>query len=250
MLNEETKRKLLEMRLSSMAKEFDTQLEDPKYAQLSFEERFGMLVDAEHLTRKNNHLKRLMRNADFSYPNACMEDISYLPDRNLDADLLLRLGTCKYISDFRNVVVQGATGSGKTYIATALGVAAIRQFYQVKYIRLPDLLCDLQTARAMGTFRTVVNNYAKIRVLILDEWLLYPLSEEESRDLLEIAERRYHTATTILCSQFTVSGWFDKIPNPLLADAVCDRIAHDAYTVTLGGKESMRKLMGIPQDEK
>jgi len=185
-----------------------------------------------------------------SYPNACMEDISYLPDRNLDADLLLRLGTCKYISDFRNVVVQGATGSGKTYIATALGVAAIRQFYQVKYIRLPDLLCDLQTARAMETFRTVVNNYAKIRVLILDEWLLYPLSEEESRDLLEIAERRYHTATTILCSQFTVSGWFDKIPNPLLADAVCDRIAHDAYTVTLGGKESMRKLMGIPQDEK
>lgn len=96
----------------------------------------------------------------------------------------------------------------------------------------------------------MVNNYAKIRVLILDEWLLYPLSEEKSRDLLEIAERKYHTATTIRCSQFTVSGWFDKILNPLLADAVCDRIAHDAYTVTLGGKESMRKLMGIPQGEK
>lgn len=250
MLNQETKRKLLEMRLSTMAQEFDLQLNDPKYAQLSFEERFGMLVDAEHLNRKNNHLKRLMRNAGFSYPNACMEDIRYLPDRNLDAELLLRLETCRYIEDNRNVIVQGATGSGKTYIANALGVAAIRRFYPVKYIRLPDLLCDLQTARATGTFRSAVNAYAKQRVLILDEWLLYPLDEEASRDLLEIVERRYHTASTILCSQFSIQGWYDKIPNPLLAEAVCDHIAHDAYTVTLGGKESMRKVMGIPENER
>lgn len=131
-----------------------------------------------------------------------------------------------------------------------MGVAAIRRFYPVKYTRLPDLLCDLQTARATGTFRSAVNAYAKQRVLILDEWLLYPLDEEVSRDLLEIVERRYHTASTILCSQFSIQGWYDKIPNPLLAEAVCDRIAHDAYTVTLGGKESMRKVMGIPENER
>lgn len=245
MLNEDTRRKLIEMRLSTMAREFDSQMENSQYAQLSFEERFGMLVDAEYLTRKNNHLNKLMRKAGFTYPNACMEDISYLTDRNLDAELLVRLGACHYIQEAHNVVVQGATGSGKTYIATALGVAAVRQFYPVRYIRLPDLLCDLQTARATGTFRAVVNSYAKVKLLILDEWLLYPLDEEASRDLLEIVERRYRTGSTIFCSQFAVQGWYDKIPNPLLAEAICDRIVHDAYTVTLSGKDSMRKVTGL-----
>lgn len=249
MLNQETKRKLLEIRLSTMAQEFDLQLNDPKYAQLSFEERFGMLVDAEQIA-KTTILSALCETLDSAIQMPVMEDIRYLPDRNLDAELLLRLETCRYIEDNRNVIVQGATGSGKTYIANALGVAAIRRFYPVKYIRLPDLLCDLQTARATGTFRSAVNAYAKQHLLILDEWLLYPLDEEASRDLLEIVERRYHTASTILCSQFSIQSWYDKIPNPLLAEAVCDRIAHDAYTVTLGGKESMRKVMGIPENER
>lgn len=247
MLNEDTKRKLIEMRMSTMAAEFAAQLDNPEYSKLSFEERFGMLVDSEWLTRKNNRQHRLMRKADFSYPSACMEDIDYRPDRNLDPELLLRLATCNYIKEKHNVIVQGATGSGKSYIACALGVAAVRQFFTVKYVRLPDLLCDFQTARAMNTFRSVVDSYAKINLLILDEWLLYPLSEETCRDLLELAERRYHTASTIFCSQFSKQGWYDKIPNPLLAEAICDRIVHDAYTITVEGKDSMRKINGIQE---
>lgn len=190
-----------------------------------------------------------MHKATFTYPQACVEGIDYIPDRNLDAELIRELATCHYIQGAHNVIVQGATGSGKSYIACALGVSAVRKFYAVKYIRLPDLLCELQTARATNTFRTVVNSYVKVKLLVLDEWLLYPLDEEASRDLLEITERRYHSASTIFCSQFSSKGWFDKIPNPLLSDAICDRIVHDSYTITLAGKDSMRKVKGIQSSE-
>jgi len=247
MLNEDTKRKLIEMRMSTMASEFAAQLDNPEYGKLSFDERFGMLVDAEYLNRKNNRQQRLMRKAGFSYPGACVEDIDYRPDRDLNPELLLRLGTCNYIRENHNVIIQGATGSGKTYLACALGVAAVRQFYSVKYVRLPDLLSDLQAARMMGTFRSVVDSYAKVKLLILDEWLLYPLADDTSRDLLELAERRYHVASTIFCSQFSTQGWYDKIPNPLLAEAICDRIVHDSYTITVKGKDSMRKVNGIQE---
>ena len=247
MLNENTVTKLQEMRLGAMAQAFKAQMLDPNMADLSFEERFGLLVDHEWTTRKNNHLNRLIKTATFAEPNACVEDIEYHADRNLDKAQIARLASCDYITERRNVMLLGATGSGKTYLACALGMAAVRKFLTVKYVRLPELLTELAIARSNGTYRKVIQQYKKPSLLILDEWLLYPLKETEARDLLEIAEARYRKASTIFCSQFDIPGWRDKIGDPILADAICDRIVHDSYPLVIDCKESMRKRKGVTE---
>ena len=142
MLTETTVTKLQEMRLSVMAKAFKDQLTDPSMAGLSFEDRMGLIVDQEWLSRKNNHLKRLVKNAGFAESGACVEDIEYHADRNLDKAQITRLATCNYIAEHNNILLLGATGSGKTYLACALGMSAVRNFYTVKYIHLPDLLTE------------------------------------------------------------------------------------------------------------
>lgn len=248
MLDNNTVSKLHEMKLSVMASAFQKQLVDRDFITISFEERFGLLVDAEWTARKNNRLKRLVRNADYAFPGACLEDIEYHADRQLDKALITRLGTCNYVQESHNIIILGATGSGKTYLANAFGITASRNFYTVRYVRIPDLLSELAVARAEGNYRKVIKNYKQVKLLILDEWLLYPLKESEARDLLEIAEGRYKKASTIFCSQFEVAGWHQKIGEATLADAICDRIVHDSYTIIIGGADSMRKRKGIIEE--
>ena len=169
MLTENTITKLREMRLGTMADAFKEQLTDPNIAELSFEDRFGLLVDREWTTRKNNHLARLIKNAHFSEPNACVEDISYSSGRKLDKAQITRLASCNFIFEHHNLMLLGATGCGKTYIACALGMAAVRQFLTVQYVRLPELLTELAIARTTGTFSKVIERYKKPALLILDE---------------------------------------------------------------------------------
>lgn len=249
MLTENTITKLREMRLGTMADAFKEQLTVPNIAELSFEDRFGLLVDKEWLTRKNNHLTRLIKNAHFSEPNACIEDISYSSGRKLDKAQITRFASCNFIFEHHNLMLLGATGCGKTYIACALGMAAVRQFLTVQYVRLPELLTELAIARTTGTFNKAIERYKKPALLILDEWLLYQLKENEARDLLEIAEARYKKGSIIFCSQFDVPGWHDKIGSPIIADAICDRIVHDSYRIVIECEESMRKIFGVNQDE-
>lgn len=247
MLNENTTNKLHDMRLSVMASSFREQSMDNNFASMSFEERFGLLVDSEWTARKNNRLAKLIRNADYALPDACIENIEYHADRSLDKALITRLSSCNYIQECHNIIILGATGSGKTYLSNAFGMTASRNFYTVKHVRIPDLLVELAIARGEGTYRKIVAKYKQVSLLILDEWLLFPLKESEARDLLEIVEARHKRAATIFCSQFEVGGWHQKIGEPTIADAICDRIVHDSYTIVIGGKDSMRKRKGIKE---
>ena len=152
MLNTTTVTKLREMKLSMMAEAFQQQLKESSFQNLSFEERFGLIVDQEWAARKSNRLKDLIKKAGFDQPGACIENIDYFPDRKLDRELITKLSTCNYIRDHHNILLLGATGCGKTYLACALGISAARNFFKVKYVRLQDLLTDLQIARAGNTF--------------------------------------------------------------------------------------------------
>lgn len=248
MLTNSTADKLREMKLSVMASHFKSQLSDPAMAELSFEERFGLLVDVEWATRKSNRLTRLIKSAGYAVPSASLEDLDYRPDRALDKGLITRLSTCTYIREHHNVIILGATGSGKTYLANALGMKASREFFTVKYMRLPELLGELAIARAEGNYRKMLKAYKQVNLLILDEWLLYPLKETEARDLLEIAEARYKKGSTIFCSQFEIVGWHSKLGDTTLADAICDRIVHESYNIVIGGDDSMRKHKGLKDE--
>lgn len=244
MLNETTVTKLYEMKMNIMAQSFKEQLQNPEFNSMQFEERFGLIVDSEWGTRKSNKLIRLIKNAGYEFNNACVEDIDYRADRKLDRAQITALATCNYIIEHHNIIILGATGNGKTYLSNAFGVAANRNFYPVKYIRLPDLLAELAIARQDHTYQKVVKQYKQACLLILDEWLLFPLKEAEARDLLDIVNYRHKRASTIFCSQFETQDWHHKIGETTVADAICDRIVHDSYMIVIEG-ESMRKFNGI-----
>ena len=207
MTNQSTIDKLLEMRLTSMSDAFITQMNDPKMKDVSFEDRFALLVDVEYNNRKSNGLKRLIRNAGFDQPEAYIADINYNSGRKLNRNLIERLATCEYITEYRNIFITGATGSGKTYMACAFGMEACKQRYKTKYVRLPDLLLELDMARSEGNYKKVLAKYARPVLLIIDEWLLLKPTESEQHDILELLhQRRKNLLQSFVHSMNLLSG--------------------------------------------
>lgn len=236
------------MRLTAMASAFRDQINSPSMDNLSFEERMGILTDIEWTSRRNNRLKKIIYAARFDQGQAHVGDINYSVRRNLNPATISKLASCSYISEKHNIIIMGAAGSGKSYIACALGMEACKQFYSVKFIRLPELLTDLAIARGEGTVKKLLVQYQKVNLLILDEWMLVGLRESEARDLLEIIHSRHKKSSTIFCSQFAPAGWHGKIGEATIANAILDRIVHDSYSIEIsneGDERSMREVYGI-----
>lgn len=245
MLHEQTIDKLNELRLRPMAKAFREQLGDPAMNGLSFEDRFGLVVDRQYDDRKSAHIDRLKKAATFKFPGACVENIEYHADRKLNRDHILQLAAGNYLKGKNNIIVMGASGAGKSYIGCAFGVSACRQYKKTKYIRLPELLDDLNIARGEGTYKKVMASYKKYALLILDEWLLTPLTKPQTTDLFEIIESRYGEASTIFIAQSAPAGWHQLIGASRIADAILDRIVHNSHEVMIEGDISMRERLGL-----
>ena len=202
---------------------------------LAFDERFGLLVDAEWLDRQNKRLARNLREAKLRLSDACIEGIDYPARRKLDKAVIRGLASCTWIHEHHNVVITGPTGVGKTYIACALAQQACRKGYRVLYRRVPRIFDEILLARADGTYPRWLAKVARFDVLVLDDWGLVPLAESERRDLLEIMEDRYGNRSTILTSQMPVAQWHDQVGDPTIADAFCDRLLHNAHRIELHG---------------
>lgn len=235
MLTQPTIDKLKTLRLAVFAAAWEAQQADPQVSALSFDERLALLVDAEWLARENKRLQTALREAKLRVSQACVEDIDYAPRRELDRALLRQLATGRWIAEHHTVVITGATGTGKTYLACALAQQACRQGYRALYRRVPRLCEELTLAHADGSYIRLLARFARVDVLVLDDWGLGTLRDQDRRDLLEILEDRTATRATIVASQLPPNTWHEYLADPTLADAICDRLLHPAHRVVLKG---------------
>jgi DNA replication protein DnaC len=232
--------KLAQLRLSAFRAALEEQLHNPQYADLSFEDRLGLLVDHECAHRDNNRLQRRLKAARLSLP-VTVEALDLSPARGLDRRLVLQLAQGEWIRQTLNILVLGPTGVGKTFLACALGHAACRQHFNVRYERTSRLLQQTALAHADGSYPKLLDAFARIQVLVLDDWLRDPLTRLQSQDLLEILDDRYGRSSTLVATQVPVAEWHARFPDPTIGDAILDRLVHNAYRLTLKG-ESRRKV--------
>ncbi len=239
MLNQPTIQKLKEMRLPVMAKMFAEPAEPEK--DMCFDDRLALMVEKEWLTRRNNRINRLLKKASFPM-DASIENIDYDHQKGLDKKLIQDLAGCNYLEQYLNIIITGMTGCGKTYLASAFGNAACRKNYTVKYLRMPELLLELQTSKCDNQFAKYIKQLQKLNLLIIDDIGLKTYALEESRDLLEIIEARYNKASLIMIGQIPHLQWYELFPDPTIADAIMDRIIHNSYVFTIDAEHSMREV--------
>jgi len=235
MLNEPTIEKLKGLRLDGMLEAWQEQQGDAKIGELGFDERLGMLVDAEWLRRENNRLARALKEAKLKLGRACVEDVDYPARRQLDRATVRQLTQCRWVAEHHQVLITGATGTGKTYLACALANQACRKGYRALYRRTSRLFEEIKLAHEDGTFPRLLSRIARIDVLVLDDFLLKPLDGADSHDLLEILDDRYGTRSTIVTSQLPPTHWHEAVGDPNLADSICDRLLSNSHKIALKG---------------
>lgn len=243
MLNEPTVEKLKVMRLDALAAAWLEQQGKPDVGSLSFDERFAMLVDAEWLYRENRRLRRALKEAKLRLGQACVEDIDYAAKRELDRAVMRQLATCRWVDEHQNVVVTGATGTGKTYLACALAHQACRKGHRAIYRRASRLTDELTLARADGTYARALGRLARVDVLVIDDWGHAPMRDQERRDLVEVLDDRIGLRSTVMTSQLPVAKWHDHIGDPTNADAICDRVLSSAHRIVLKGPSRRKEAV-------
>jgi len=242
MLIQHTLTQLKSLKLDGMAHALEEQQIMPASQALAFEDRLSLLVEREIVWRDNRRLERLLRQAKLKQAQACMEDIDYRGSRGLDKRLMVTLAGCEWIRRSQNILLTGPTGAGKTWLACALGNQACRQGFSVMYLRVPRLVEHLRIAHGDGSFGKLLAQLARIDVLLLDDWGLTPLQSSERHDLLEVVDDRVNSRSTIITSQLPVEHWHAWLNDPTLADAILDRLIHNAHKINLTMKgDSLRK---------
>jgi DNA replication protein DnaC len=243
-LTQPTLEKMEALKLYAMAEAWLQQQKNAEVCKLSFDERLGLLVDAESLARENARMARFLKEAKLRLSNACIEDIDYAARRELDRSLVRQLAACRWTQEKQNIVITGATGTGKTYIACALAQQACRKGYRALYRRAPRLFEELALAHADGSYVRLLEKIARIDVLVLDDWAIAPPKEQERRDLLELLEDRHSLRSTVIASQLPTTKWHDYVGDPTVADAICDRILHNAHRILLKGPSRRKQNAG------
>jgi DNA replication protein DnaC len=246
MLTQPTIEKLNSLKLAAMAKAFADQMQCPDMTQLSFEERFGLIVDCQMTDLENRRMQNRLKTAKLRL-SACIEDLDFKQGRGMERSTVMALAGNQWVRNHHNILVTGPTGAGKSYLACALAQKACRDGHTVLYQRLPRLLQDISVARHDGRYHKLMNQIVKCEVLVLDDLLISPLSRDEQKELLEIVEDRYDRKATVVTSQLPIKVWHDSMQDPTLADAILDRLVHNAYKIELKGESMRRKRTTLDQ---
>jgi DNA replication protein DnaC len=241
MLDQQTLDKLYAMKLIGMAEAFADQINQPDMDKLSFAERFGLIVDRQWTWKENNRMERYLKNARMKL-NACMEDIDYKIPRGIDRSVMMSLLSCDWVKRHHNIIITGPTGAGKTFLACALTNKACREGYRALYLRSAKFSYQMALAKGDGSYGKIINKLTNAHVLVIDDLGLAPMTDTERRDLLEVVEERHGYASTIVTSQLPVTNWHEQIGDPTIADAILDRLIHNAHKINLSMKGgSLRK---------
>lgn len=243
MISQTLMEKLLQLRLPAFRDGLREQISNPQYAELTFEERLLLLVEMEYTRRLDTRTKRRLKLAQFPM-QATIEDLDFSPERGLDRRLVLELSQCNWVDKALNILISGATGTGKSFLASSFGVSACKLGYSVRYLHTARFLHALNHARRDDTYLDLLHSFSRTDVLILDDWMRDPIPLLAAQDLLEVFDDRFGKSATIIVSQVPVSEWHARFPDPTIADAILDRIIHNAYRLSLSG-DSQRKLRGF-----